>query len=304
MKLVTQAGYLAFLRKHRYVTIGNCIVRLTASLEIESLQPREFSVEKANVWDFPNRGSWATHSGAYRGNWSPLVPRNLLLRYTEEGDTVLDQMMGGGTTLVECRLLNRRAIGIDINPTAVIVTLDRLNFTLPPTFAQPNGPEILTYEGDARNLDKIGDDSIDLVATHPPYLNIIPYSADGTLAGDLSRIADVADYVKEISRVADECYRVLRPGKNCAILIGDTRRRKHHVPLAFRVMQIFLRTGFILQEDIVKLQRNVKSTRDRWPVRRYNFLLLSYEHLFIFRKPLPQESTADYRGSITCQDPA
>ena len=54
---------------------------------------------------FKDRGDWATHSGKYRGNWSPYVPRNLILRYSKPGDWILDQFMGSGTTLVEAKLL-------------------------------------------------------------------------------------------------------------------------------------------------------------------------------------------------------
>ncbi|MDT8402847.1 MAG: DNA methyltransferase, partial [Bacteroidales bacterium] len=72
------------------------------------------------------------HKGNYRGNWSPYIPRNLILRYTDTNDTVLDQMAGSGTTLVECRLLQRNAIGIDINPGAVMVARNRLDFSYTP----------------------------------------------------------------------------------------------------------------------------------------------------------------------------
>ena len=33
-----------------------------------SLQPNNFKLEPTTVWSFPDRGSWATHSGKYRGN--------------------------------------------------------------------------------------------------------------------------------------------------------------------------------------------------------------------------------------------
>ncbi|MDW7774889.1 MAG: DNA methyltransferase [Methanosarcinales archaeon] len=72
------------------------------------------------------------HKGNYRGNWSPYIPRNLILRYTEKNDTVLDQMAGSGTTLVECKLLQRNAIGVDINPDAVMVARNRLDFSYTP----------------------------------------------------------------------------------------------------------------------------------------------------------------------------
>ena len=86
-----------------------------------------FKLEETTIWSFKERGSWATHSGDYRGNWSPYVPRNLILRYTNPGDWVLDQFMGSGTTLIEAKLLNRNAVGTDINPQAVSYT----HLTLP-----------------------------------------------------------------------------------------------------------------------------------------------------------------------------
>jgi len=73
--------------------------------------PQDYTPERTTVWSFPDRGDWATHKGNYRGNWSPYIPRNLILKCTEKGDWVLDQMMGSGTTLVEAKLLERNAIG-------------------------------------------------------------------------------------------------------------------------------------------------------------------------------------------------
>lgn len=70
-------------------------------------------------WSFPKRGDWATHDAKWRGNWSPYIPRNIILRYSQEGDLILDQFAGGGTTLVEAKLLNRDIIGVDINDVAL-----------------------------------------------------------------------------------------------------------------------------------------------------------------------------------------
>lgn len=41
-----------------------------------------FKLEMTTEWSFPKRGNWATHSGMYRGNWLPYVPRNLILKFT------------------------------------------------------------------------------------------------------------------------------------------------------------------------------------------------------------------------------
>lgn len=247
-------------------------------------EPEEFSLETSTVWSFPKRGAWATHQGNYRGNWPPQIPRNLILRYTKPGDVVLDQMCGSGTTLIECKLLGRRGIGVDVNKNAVLLTRDRLNFSMPGA-AESGEAEQKTYVGDARNLHWIGADSIDLVATHPPYANIIPYSR-GISPNDLSQVHDVQAFRAEMASVAKESFRVLKPGHFAAILMGDTRRKQVYVPIAFRVLDAFLDAGFELKEDIIKRQWNCQGT-PFWRKQsvKFNFHLIMHEHLFIFRKP-------------------
>jgi hypothetical protein len=99
-------------------------------------------------------------------------------------------------------------------------------------------------------------------------------------------------------KVAEESYRVLKPGKHCAILIGETRRHKHFVPIAPRVLQAFLDVGFILREDVIKLQWKMKTTREKWRGRNYDFLLLAHEHLYIFRKPKEGEKLTPFKESM------
>lgn len=82
-------------------------------------EPDNFELEKFSVWSFPERGEWANHDSKYRGNCSPYVIRNLLLRYSKEGDWVLEQFVGGGTLLVEAKLLSGNAVGVDVNPRAL-----------------------------------------------------------------------------------------------------------------------------------------------------------------------------------------
>ncbi len=228
-------------------------------------------------WSFPKRGDWATHDAKWRGNWSPYIPRNILLRYSKEGDLVLDQFAGGGTTLVEAKLLNRDIIGVDVNKIAISRSLEKIDFEFP-----GESGNVQLYEGDARNLHFIQDDSIDLICTHPPYANIIKYSED--LEEDLSRLK-VKDFLIEMKRVASESYRVLKKGKFCAILMGDTRQKGHMVPMSFKVMHIFEEAGFNLKELIIKEQHNCKAT-GYWKTNsvRYNFLLIAHEYLFVFKK--------------------
>lgn len=299
MTEVTPREYREFRRTHSSVLIEEVEVNLRGPWTVTAAgPPPEYTPEKTTVWSFPDRGDWATHSGNYRGNWSPYIPRNLLLRYSKPGDLVLDQMVGSGTTLVESRLLGRNAIGVDINPDALMVSQDRLNFAYRSLDIDYRAPEIRTYVGDARNLNEIRDDSVDLIATHPPYASIVSYSQD-RVAGDLSSFRGIDGFVSQIGRVAEESHRVLKPGGHCAILMGDTRRHKHFVPISARVMLAFLSAGFVIREDIVKIQWKMKSTRERWAGSKYDFLLLAHEHLFVFRKLLGGEPRTPFKESAT-----
>jgi methylase of polypeptide subunit release factors len=53
----------------------------------------------------------------------------IVQRFTEPGETVLDPFMGSGTTGVACLYLNRRFIGCDNDPSAVAVATKRIRET-------------------------------------------------------------------------------------------------------------------------------------------------------------------------------
>ena len=95
-----------------------------------SLQPNNFRLEPTTVWSFPDRGSWTTHSEKYRGNWSPYVPRNLILRYSNH------------------------AVGVDINPQSVSISETNLQFQC------ETNSKIFTRNGNATDLHFIKDSRI------------------------------------------------------------------------------------------------------------------------------------------------
>ncbi len=245
--------------------------------KIKKWEPDDFELEMTTHWSFPKRGDWATHDAKWRGNWSPYIPRNIMLRYSKEGDLVLDQFVGGGTTLVEAKLLNRNIIGVDINDTAIERCRQKIRFE----HEGANG-KVYIHKGDARNLDFIPDDTIDLICTHPPYANIIKYS-EGAI-GDLS-LLKTKDFLAEMEKVANESYRVLKNNKFCAVLMGDTRQKGCMIPMSFQVMNIFENAGFKLKELVIKEQHNCRAT-GYWKTNsvKYNFLLIAHEYLFIFKK--------------------
>ena len=245
--------------------------------KIKKWEPDDFELETSTVWSFPDRGKWATHDAKWRGNWSPYIPRNIIMRYSKEGDLVLDQFAGGGTTLVEAKLLNRDVIGVDVNDVAIERCREKTAFEHEGADGKVN-----IFKGDARDLSFIEDESVDLICTHPPYANIIKYSND--IEGDLS-LLKVPAFLYEMIKVASESYRILKKDKFCAILMGDTRQKGNMIPMSFDILKIFECAGFKLKELIIKEQHNCKAT-GYWKTNsvKYNFLLIAHEYLFVFKK--------------------
>ena len=234
-----------------------------------------FKLETKSLWSFKERGEWATHKGDYPGNWSPFVPKNIILRYSNQNDIVLDQFLGSGTTLIEAKLLNRRAIGCDVNPIALELSKNRIEGV--------NGSNsIQLVKGNAKNLNFIENESIDLICTHPPYSNIIKYSKD--INEDIS-LLNIDDFCESMRAVAKEAFRVLKERKYCAVMMGDIRKNGCVIPLGFNVMNLFLNQGFKLKEIIIKEQHNCNSTKFWKEISlKKNFYLLAHEYLFVFFK--------------------
>ncbi len=313
MRLLTYDDLEEYLRHKDYVVIEGKKVALKP-IKIKRLTPtpEELTDISTTVWSFPKRGRWASHRSNYRGNWAPQIPRALIEMYSSPGETVLDPMVGGGTTCIEARLLGRNCIGVDIRMDSLILTLYRLKLIeeyIEENMGGLEGEErraaenymrtwAWIYLGDACRLDAIPSSSVDLVATHPPYYNIIRYSSGEPVKGDLSGMRRLEDYLEAIGEIARETYRVLKPGRYAAFLIGDTRRHKHYVPISHYVLGKLLEPGFILKEEIIKIQHKMKTTREVWnKLRNRDFLLIYHEKLYVLRKPGENEKTGRYKYS-------
>jgi len=74
-------------------------------------------------WDFRKSNTKLYTHGfhTYPAMFIPQVARKILLEFSGERQHVLDPFCGSGTTLVESRLLNRHATGVELNPLAVLI---------------------------------------------------------------------------------------------------------------------------------------------------------------------------------------
>ena len=79
-----------------------------------------------SLWIIDKRDSSGKHENNYHGNFIPQIPNQLIRRYTNKNDTVLELFTGSGTTLFECEKLERHYIGFDINSEMNILCICHL----------------------------------------------------------------------------------------------------------------------------------------------------------------------------------
>lgn len=152
--------------------------------------------------------------------------------------------------------------------------------------------------GDARRMDAIDNESVELIVTSPPYPMIEMW--DNTFSQLNSSIGDELKCYngiqafnlmhKELDKVWRECYRILKPGCMACINIGDAvrsingsfRMYSNHA----RVIESMCDTGFIQLPDILWRKQTNAPNKFMGSGMLPSCAYVTYEHeyILIFRK--------------------
>ena len=137
----------------------------------------------------------------------------------------------------------------------------------------------------ADDMSYAKDESIDLVFSHPPYLNAVNYYNIYRLSTDLlelnydeirsedfsaKKLNIFLDFMEKTFR---ESYRVLKKGKRCIVVIGDTRFHGNLITLGVDFVNLLKKVGFEI-EDIHIWEQNRKAGMN--VARRGNFIDHNY----------------------------
>ena len=223
------------------------------------------SLEATTLWDFPTQSYGLTPKGdnKYPGVTPALIIYNLIWRYTDPRDLVVDPMCGSGTTIDVCKEEKRRVIGYDISPVR---------------------PEII--QNDARKIP-LDDNSVDMVFIDSPYGDNVRYNDHPDCIGKISSEKD--EFYYELEKVMRESHRILKEGKVLGWLIGDQWVKKEFTPVGLKIYERLCRY-FEPLDIICVTRRGQTSHTGPWysRARRFNFFLRGFKYLLIMRKPSGQ----------------
>jgi DNA modification methylase len=224
-------------------------------------------LEATTLWDFPKQSYGLTSKGnnKYAGVTPAFIIYNLVRRYTEMGDVVVDPMAGSGTTLDVCREEGRTCFAYDVSP-----------------------PRRDVIQNDARKIPR-KDETVDLVFVDSPYGDNIRYNEHPQNIGNIS--AENEEFYDELEKVMIECHRILKPGKVLAWLIGDQWVKKKFTPVGFNVYRR-LCNHYDTVDIVCVARRGQTSNSGIWYNRaiRFNFYLRGFKYLFIMRKKTADQS--------------
>lgn len=240
-----------------------------------------------SLWLISERDKSGKHDGSYHGNFVPQIPRQLMLRYSKEGDTVLDPFIGGGTTAYEAENLKRNVIGVDIQKD--LIEKIKNNIDSKDIFAEfivGDSTEKNTFEKIKEILKSKKEESVQLAILHPPYADIIKFSS---LEKDLSNSGSLKGFLQKFALVLKNVHIVLEQGRHLAIIIGDKYTSGQWVPLGFYCMNEAQKLGFTLKSIIVKNMEGNRAKNNKQAIWRYralssDYYIFKHEYIFIFKK--------------------
>lgn len=257
---------------------------------------------------------------AHGANKPPRLMARLIEFFSRSGELVLDPFAGVGGTLLGAAIARgpRRALGIELDPRwaavfdDVVTSLAAERDGLGPAIAEL-GP---TDPGPARGFDpsgielRVGDaleilptlepDSVDLVATDPPYNIQLPLTmAGGALAehhanrrtdyamisdapADLANAADYPTFVERMGAVFEQLARVLRPGRYAVVIVRDAYQGGRYQFVGADLAARAALAGLVPKGDLIWHQAGTRLRPYGYP--RVFVPNIAHQHILVLRR--------------------
>lgn len=146
--------------------------------------------------------------------------------------------------------------------------------------------------GDSRKLEKVKDETVQLVITSPPYWQLKDYGSSNQIGFNQS----YEDYINNLNLIWQECYRVLENGCRLCINIGDQFARASSygrykvIPIRTEIIKFCEAVGFDYMGAIIWQKKTTTNTSGgaslmgSYPNPRNGVLSIDYEFILLFKK--------------------
>ncbi len=146
--------------------------------------------------------------------------------------------------------------------------------------------------GDSRLMREVGDETVDLVVTSPPYWHIKDYGIPGQIGYGQS----LHQYLTDLFYTWSECFRILRPGARLCLNVGDQFARSviygryKVIPLHAEFIAQGERIGFDFMGAVIWQKKTTMNTTGganvmgSYPYPPNGLVEIDYEFILIFKR--------------------
>ncbi len=167
--------------------------------------------------------------------------------------------------------------------------------------------------GDSRRMAEVGDESVHLVVTSPPYWQLKDYG-NGKQIGFNDTYEE---YINNLNLVWNECHRVLHQGCRLCINIGDQFARAVYygrykvIPIRTEIIKFCETAGFDYMGAIIWQKVTTTHTTGgatimgSFPYPRNGILKIDYEFILLFKKygnPPPVSKDLKEQSKLTQEE--
>ena len=193
--------------------------------------------------------------------------------FTKRGQTVLDPMVGTGSTLLACLRSGRSGIGLELNPVYAEIAREVVAEERERLDQEESDVHVEVITGDAADLQAFNLPQIDYVLTSPPYWDMLHakgadtqrrrresseldliYSAD---PADLGNIADYDEFLERLIQIYAGLKPYLQPRAYLTVILKNVKKKGTIYPLAWDVARN-LADVYTLKDERIWVQDNIR----------------------------------------------
>jgi DNA modification methylase len=217
--------------------------------------------------------------------------------FTKRGQTVLDPMVGTGSTLVAALRAGRKSVGIELNERYYTVAQQVVADEIAALGRVPATRHPRLFNADAARVGELKLPPIDYVLTSPPYWDMLRARGAATQKQrrttpgldvfysddphDLGNVAGYEDFVQQLVAIYSALRPVLKPRAYLTIIVKNVKKGGRIYPLAWDLGRELGRV-YTLKDERIWAQDNQRlapyGLGNAWVSNTFHHYCLQFRH--------------------------